>query len=85
MADGCRKRACDSSGKLPVRFAYYLNHNTHTLPPRHTMVMDSFCVAKYSVTCDPFVLDCTCAAASSIFFPGQNCSHTKRLVLRYRD
>jgi len=66
-------------------FAYYLYHNTHTFPPRRTMVMDSFRVAKYSVTGDPFVLACTSAAASSFFFPGPNCSHTVRIVFRNRD
>ena len=85
MAGGRRKRARDSSGTFLMCFAYYLYHNRHTLPPRRTMVMDSFDVAKYSVTCDPFVLACTCTAASSIFFPGPNCSHTVRMVFRYRD
>jgi len=78
-------RARDNSDTFLMSFAYYLYYDTHTLPPRRTMVMDSFCVAKYSVTCDPFVLSCTCAAAASIFFPGPNCLHTVRVVFRYRD
>jgi len=47
------------------------------------MVTNSFRVAKYSVTYDPFVLACACAAASSIFFLAPTFSYTVRMVFRY--